>query len=316
MCVVYALIILLLIVIIVWYDHGVVKVFALLGVGLAGYALVEEASQKSPVQIIGGAAEKAVKAVAKVATATKAANPSTKVSKPATKVAETSKAKAGPPKTKHYKAKWKDVKAEDIQKKLKDAGAKLVHSQKLQHEHFFASDDPETRGYGILSEEYTKEADCKTVLTSFGKFQFPIDVKETTCDKFGESTKTINKTKGLKEQMSMELLREKYKTQKSTVCIDQLPGLNPYVEIDSPSEEELLSIAKSLGLEPEGRSYGGIIKTFNVEYGVPADVFKGKIKELKFESVYNELKKHVKENANKFKEIAKDKSHTSLGKSK
>ncbi len=287
---IYALIIVALILIVLWNDSFLVRGLAVIGIGLAGYVLYQSCNNSDSVGVRGlwtGAAEKAT---AKKSTASKDAKKDKPKDRPARSV--------------HFKAKWKDIDPEDIRKKLKDNKAKLVHSSHTHHQKFYAN--PDTKGYGIVSEEYTKEGDCQLVYTQFGKFEFP-EMKVVKCDKYDEITKTISKDKKMNLQLEMEMLREKHTMGKDCqITIDHLPGLNPYVEIDCKTEEELLDVAKKLGLDPELRSYGGLIKTYNTEYQIDGEKFKnGKIDELKFKTVYNKLKSHVKENANKFKEIAK-----------
>lgn len=60
----------------------------------------------------------------------------------------------------------------------------------------------------------------------------------------------------------------------SEVTIDTWPGLNPYVEVEAPSEEAVFIMAKSLGFDPDAGIAGGTEIVYQIEVGIPARTIK------------------------------------------
>jgi len=334
--IVYALTILLLVYIIICYDSGLIRLLSGLGVGLTAFVwysqyVVNKQGTTGGFDFEGydgGAAAKkaAAKPAAKKASSKDSKSDKKEDSKSETKDAKSDKKdeskdakpkKEEPAREKVYKAKWLNAPMDDVRKNLDKQNAKLVHSSK---KHVFKTytddtkneDGSKKRGYGILGQEYTAEGDCDMTLVAYGDFQFPVEIKKSSCDKFDETSTIIKKTKGIREKMIMEMFREKYTLDKKNplssrckeITIDHFPGFEPFVEITCWDEEALLELAKSLGLDPEKRSYGGFIRMYNQEYGIDEEALKDGITELTFAKAAD-LKKYVKSNADKFKEVAK-----------
>lgn len=339
--IVYALTILLLVYIIICYDNGLIRLLSGLGIGLTAFVwysqyIVAKKYTAGYDDFYGGAA---AKAATKKAAPKKAAKDDKKAE---SKKAESKKADASveapskddkaakeedkpksdrPPRdpnhVKKFKAKWLNAPMDDVRKNLDKQNAKLVHSSKKHVFKTYTSDaknedGSKKRGYGILGQEYTAEGDCDMTLIAYGDFQFPVEIEKSACDKFDETSTIIKKTKGIREKMVMEMFREKYVLKKDNplasrckeITIDHYPGFEPYVEITCFDEEALVELAKALGLDPEKRSYGGFIRMYNQEYGIDEEALKNGITELTFAKAAD-LKKYVKTNAAKFKELTK-----------
>lgn len=332
--IVYAFTILLLVYIIICYDNGLIRLLSGLGVGLTAIVwysqyIVSKKGYSGGFDFEGydggAAAKKAAAAKTKEAKPKKDAK-SEKEAKPDAKKDDSEKddsekdakpKKVEPVREKVYKAKWLNAPIDDVRKNLDKQNAKMIHSSK---KHVFKTytddtkneDGSKKRGYGIMGQEYTAEGDCDMTLVAYGDFQFPVEIKKSACDKFDESSTIIKKTKGIREKMVMEMFREKFVLDKKNplssrckeITIDHFPGFEPFVEITCLDEEALLELAKSLGLDPEKRSYGGFIRMYNQEYGIDEESLKDGISELTFAKAAD-LKKYVKTNAAKFKELAK-----------
>jgi predicted adenylyl cyclase CyaB len=84
---------------------------------------------------------------------------------------------------------------------------------------------------------------------------------EVGVDDAGAVTALIERF-GYVAQLTFEKRRETWRLEGSTIELDTLPELGSYVEIESPSEEQVLEIRKRLGLEhvePVAPTYADLV---------------------------------------------------------
>jgi adenylate cyclase class 2 len=69
-----------------------------------------------------------------------------------------------------------------------------------------------------------------------------------------------------------ETKRESWELNGVCIELDTWPWINPFVEIEAPSEEQLKDVANKLGLNLDEAVYGSVISAYQAEYEVSNDI--------------------------------------------
>lgn len=88
---------------------------------------------------------------------------------------------------------------------------------------------------------------------------------------------------GLKQTNDQESKRETWKINNTEVCIDIWPGLEPYIEIESDSIENMESVAATLPIGKSKRYNGGLLQVYMDVYGWDEQTTSEKVKKLAFD---------------------------------
>ncbi len=89
---------------------------------------------------------------------------------------------------------------------------------------------------------------------------------------------------GYKFDRYQETLREVWHFQEAEITIDTWPGLEPYSEIEAKSEEQVKSIAKTLGFDWDKKIITAAAEIFMDVYHLQLEVVLDKISNITFES--------------------------------
>ena len=156
-------------------------------------------------------------------------------------------------------AKWPvdEKKAEEIKKILKDKGQFLV---KILEENVVLDDENESmfKNGNLLRLRRTVDLETgmeKNILTLKrkvkGKENEEVKVMDETEINFDDFNKMLEVFEflGYRKKWRYEKIREIWKVFECEVCIDKLPKLGFFVEIEGKSEEEIIEVSKILGLE-------------------------------------------------------------------
>jgi len=137
------------------------------------------------------------------------------------------------------------------------------------------------------------------------KITFTIKEKTDTYDKEWEVNVNDHKMMnemllllGIKKAHGLEKFREIYKDDNNEIIFDHYPGLKPYLEIESNTEENLLNMMKNLNLESEDKFTARDLYYF--EYGIPKD--RPDI-DLTFDNALEMLDIYITKNKDKFIKI-------------
>jgi len=88
---------------------------------------------------------------------------------------------------------------------------------------------------------------------------------EVTVSDFDETIK-IFAAAGLPHSSFQESMRETWKLGETEIVLDVWPWLNPYIEIEGPSESEVESTAEALGLEWGDAVFGDVMSAYKAQY--------------------------------------------------
>ena len=86
---------------------------------------------------------------------------------------------------------------------------------------------------------------------------------------------------GYTKSLYMENYREIWKLKDCLVMFDDLPGIEPFIEIEGPSKVSVETVASLLGLDMNRAMYGSSWQFYRDKYGITKEQFNG-LKELTF----------------------------------
>lgn len=161
-------------------------------------------------------------------------------------------------------AKFVNVNISDIRLKLEKIGAALT--QPMRNMQRVTIDTPDLKKKDAFVR-IRNEGD-KTTITYKQFNSLSIDgVKEIeiTVDDF-DTAVALFKEAGLAYGSLQESRRETWKLGEVEIVIDEWPWLNPYIEIEAPSEELVISTSEKLGLSWSDAIFGDVMAAYRVQY--------------------------------------------------
>jgi adenylate cyclase class 2 len=182
--------------------------------------------------------------------------------------------------------KFVDVDIDDVRERLKNAGATLEHPMRamrrvlIEEPHHAAE-----RSFIRIRDEGDKTTltfkrrllpDEETTLTS-------VQELETTVGDFDTAVKIFSEA-GWNYITFQESRREAWTMDDVEVVIDEWPWINPYIEIEGPTEESVRDVAQKLAFEWNTAMFGSVDVIYSRDY--PNRTNRGVIdvKEVRFDS--------------------------------
>lgn len=182
--------------------------------------------------------------------------------------------------------KFVDVDIDDVRERLKAAGARLEYPMRamrrvlIEEPHHAAE-----RSFIRIRDEGDKTTltfkrrllpDEETTLTS-------VQELETTVGDFDTAVKIFSEA-GWNYITFQESRREAWSIGEVEVVIDEWPWINPYIEIEGPTEESVRNAAQKLGFEWGTAMFGSVDVIYGRDY--PNRTNRGVIdvKEVRFDS--------------------------------
>lgn len=184
-----------------------------------------------------------------------------------------------------FEAKFYPVNKDEYRKKLKSIGAKLLIPERKMRRHiadFRANPQIKSTNIRLRDEGDMVRLSAKIDSTMTGKLtdQKEADVEVKDYDK----TKEILEYAGLKFNRYQETLREEWEYKGAQITIDTWPGLLPYSEIETDSEEKVKEIADDLGFDWDKKMTFSAADVFVKVYGITEEEMLEKISNLTFEN--------------------------------
>lgn len=160
--------------------------------------------------------------------------------------------------------KFVNINIDDIRLRLTELGAILI--QPMRDMQRVTIDTPELKKKDAFVR-IRNEGD-KTTITYKQFNSLSIDgVKEVeiTVDDF-DTAITLFKEAGLAYGSLQESRRETWKLDEVEIVIDEWPWLNPYIEIEAPSEDLVISTSEKLGFNWDDAIFGDVMAAYRVQY--------------------------------------------------
>lgn len=164
-------------------------------------------------------------------------------------------------------AKFLQVDIEHIRRKLQDIGAELAIPMRLMRRDQF--DHADERYQTMNFSERLRIRDegnvCTMTFKSHPAGAIYSEELETTIGSY-EQTKAILEAIGLHSFSYQESRRETWHVGEVEVVIDEWPWLQPYIEIEGPTEVSIQSVAAELGFAWSGAKYGSVDTAYREQY--------------------------------------------------
>lgn len=187
---------------------------------------------------------------------------------------------------KELEVKFYPIAIEEIENKLKELGATLVKNRTLMKRVIYGQErNPQIPGnyLRIRTEGEQITLSLKINAHKSGKVE---DQKElmVKVDSF-DKAKDLFDSIGFIQTNYQESYRTTWKYKNSEIVIDEWPALEPYIEIEGPSEEELKTIANELGLNWSKKSIVSVDELYALKYNLSKEEVLSKISRITFEEI-------------------------------
>lgn len=180
-----------------------------------------------------------------------------------------------------YEATFININKDEMRKRLKKAGALLVRSEYLQKRIPFhlpkekRSDDKWLR---VRDEGDKITLSLKIIDGNKIEDQKELCLKVDSFDNAVELLKLI----GCEPKSYQETKRELWKLDGVEITIDEWPFLEPFVEVEGKSGEEVKKVSEKIGFNYNEALFCGVGKLYQLKYGInPDDI--NLLKELVFD---------------------------------
>lgn len=184
-----------------------------------------------------------------------------------------------------FEAKFYPINKAEFRKRLKEIGATLVAPErKLRRVIFDYHANPQLKCdyIRIRDEGGIVRLSIKTHAREGGKIadQKEIDVEVNDFEK----TIKIFESLGFVRNRYQETLREAWKYHETEIDIESWPGLEPYVEIESNSEERVKETSAKLGLDWRKGITRAVVEIYMAVYGLTSEEALEKLSNITFEN--------------------------------
>ncbi len=171
-----------------------------------------------------------------------------------------------------YEIKFLNIKKDNIRKKLKKIGGKLIYPDHLQKRVTFnlPKGYHEKRTWLRIRDEGNKiTMTLKSITTEKeieGQKELEIEIGD-----FQEAVKILS-TIGCQKKAYQETKREIWDLDGVEICIDEWPFLNPFIEIEGNSKEEVKKVVKKMGFNYSQGIFGAVGSLYRDKYKVSLDL--------------------------------------------
>ncbi len=170
-----------------------------------------------------------------------------------------------------YEATFINIDKDEIRSRLKKVGAKMIYPEFLMKRHVW--DFP--KGHKIFGGwiRVRQESDKVTMSVKIVPDDKHIESQKETCITVSsfKDAKEIIDTIGCEKQAYQESKRELWKIDDVEITIDEWPFLEPFVEIEGPSEEKVKQVSKKLYFDYSKAMFGSVDFQYAKKYGITID---------------------------------------------
>ena len=181
-----------------------------------------------------------------------------------------------------YEATFSNIDKDELRAKLKELGASLVKENFMMKRMTFNLPSNEKNKWLRVRDEGDKITMSFKCLSDGGE---TIEGQKEVCltiDDFSFAEKFLENV-GCIKKAYQENYRETWELNGVEIAIDELPFLEPFVEIEGKNEEEVKTVAEKLGFDYSKAIFNSTDEQYSRKYNVSADYVVNEIKRLAFE---------------------------------
>lgn len=181
-----------------------------------------------------------------------------------------------------YEATFLEVDKDEIRALLKSVGAQLIKPEFMQRREVFTlPSGHEIKGGWLRVRD---EGDKITMSLKVVDGEGISSQKETQLkvDSF-ENASSLLRAIGCSQKSYQENRRELWTLDGVEITIDEWPYLEPFVEVEGHSEEEVMEVSKKLGFDYSKAHFGAVDTLYSQKYGVDQKIINEETPRITFE---------------------------------
>lgn len=169
-----------------------------------------------------------------------------------------------------YEATFLNINKDEIRERLKGAGAKLVKPEILQKRYAFdiPSGYDGHRWARVRNEQNKITMSFKDINGDKIEDQKEINLVIDDFEKGAEFLEAI----GCIKKSYQENKREIWELDGVEICIDEWPFVEPFVEVEGKSEQDVKIVSQKLGFDYSKAMFGATSKIIHNKYGISYDI--------------------------------------------
>jgi len=190
-----------------------------------------------------------------------------------------------------YEATFKNINKDKIRAKLEEIGATLIKPEFLQRRSVFHL--PEGHKINGGWARVRDESDCVTMSLKIVD-GYKIENQKEVClqiNNFEEGKKLLTFL-GCREKAFQESKRELWKLDGVEITIDEWPFLEPFVEVEGKSEEEVKNVSEKMGFDYKNAMFCAVGTLYSEKYNLSEDIINNETPEILFDAKNPFLKKN------------------------
>lgn len=168
-----------------------------------------------------------------------------------------------------FEATFKQINPFDLRKKINECRGKNIHSKFLMKRAAFHLPTPTETEWLRVRQEFNKITLTYKNISRENTIESQKEI-ELSIDNFEQAILMLQ-TIGCKQKAYQENYRESWEIDNIIVTIDEWPFLEPFVEIEGKSKEEVIKVAKKLGFSWEDAIFDAVTVQYAEKYGIIAE---------------------------------------------
>lgn len=181
-----------------------------------------------------------------------------------------------------YEATFFPIDKEDIRKKLRSLNAQLIKSEFLQKRVVFdLPKDHEIKGGWLRIRDEGEKTTLSLKVVDGNKIENQKEICLTINDQ--RQGEQLLLALGCKKKAYQESKREIWKLGSAELCIDEWPFLDPFLEIEGPSEDDIKAAAHLLNLDYGQALFCSVDQLYFKKYDVKKDIINHHTPEITFD---------------------------------
>jgi len=182
-----------------------------------------------------------------------------------------------------FEAKFLDIEKEKFRTLLSQKGANLVRPEYNQRRfNFHLPKDKRSNDAWLRVRD---EGDKITLAVKMITGSTIEDQKEISLvvDNFDNAI-TLLESIGCEKKAYQESKRELWKIDQVEITIDEWPGLEPFIEIEGQSEDDVKKCVEFLGFNYKDALFSSVGRVYKIKYGISLDEIEKKIGNITFDN--------------------------------
>ncbi len=180
-----------------------------------------------------------------------------------------------------YEATFLDIDKDEIRERLKKSEAKLIKPEFLQKRVVFNLPGKSKLGswLRVRDEKDRITMSFKSIVGNKIESQKEINL---TIDDFNKGVDFLE-TLGCQKKSYQETKREIWILNNVEICIDEWPFLDPFVEIEGKSEEEVKAVSEKIGFDYSKAWFCATGLIYSKKYNIPVEIIDNEISKITFD---------------------------------